>query len=753
MGNYEKAEGILDKYSKGKLSAREVQKELKSFGYKADLRGKSNTIPVYPIDGGDGFDVELAKGGAMLKKQMELFERVEGAFDEGGLMDEGGTVDPISGNDVPIGSTQEEVRDDIPAQLSEGEFVFPADVVRYYGLETLMKMRQEAKQGLKLMEAMGQMGNSEEATIPDDIPFDINDLDMEDDGVLEYAQGGVVQAQQGTYVPPFVPTPDNQYGIAGYQTSQFAPRLIDQPVYGGPYVPPPPIDAPMPPIQPPTTPPATTPTPVYQVPTFTQFTGLAQPEPGGYDEMRTYVNDAGMEMQIPFKNGSPIYPIPEGYKVKGEVETAKTTPTTGSGVTTTTQFDNDDGPEYKKMSDFERERRDIQSSDAFKSMYDDVDKRGSLTKAKDFGQDLYKSVLGSRDEERAGYERLSEDLTDYLQQFPTDQRERAAQEFKAAFAEGKQGRTDGTLAEIVDMTTPEAREKLKESGILTTSPDQVRNVTVESTTVLGSTKGVQQYAKDNNISIERVKELMQADPKLAQSIEQMGELKKQGADIQQDNKPKRAEVKASEVTTRGFTKEDKIKYSGSISRQRNEDPDYDPYEDNEIVYSSEVYDPATGRTETINYNSNGIGKNSRGQTTFSSGYLTTDSKGRVTSSAIPGSQEYKDRRDTRNQAKNAGIDTAGKTTGQIQKELKDKRDADARAAQEAASRRSPSGGGGGGNSGQNSDGGVQSGYSADYGGSVGYQDPSGEAMVAKGGLIKKANLAQQMKQSGLASKK
>ena len=56
-------------------------------------------------------------------EQMELFEPVTRGFDDGGLMDEGGTVDPVSGNDVPPGSTQEEVRDDIPAQLSEGEFV------------------------------------------------------------------------------------------------------------------------------------------------------------------------------------------------------------------------------------------------------------------------------------------------------------------------------------------------------------------------------------------------------------------------------------------------------------------------------------------------------------------------------------------------------------------------------------------------------------------------------------------------------
>lgn len=77
-------------------------------------------------------------------------------------MQEGGTVDPVSGNDVPPGAMAEEVRDDIPAQLSEGEFVFPADVVRYLGLATLMKLRDKAKAGLKRMEDIGQMGNAEE---------------------------------------------------------------------------------------------------------------------------------------------------------------------------------------------------------------------------------------------------------------------------------------------------------------------------------------------------------------------------------------------------------------------------------------------------------------------------------------------------------------------------------------------------------------------------------------------------------------
>jgi hypothetical protein len=141
------------------------------------------------------------EGGTAMKKQMEMFE-------DGGLKDEGGMVDEVSGNDVPTGSTREEVRDDIPAQLSEGEFVFPADVVRYIGLEKLMMMRQEAKQGLKQMEAMGQMGNSDEATMPDDLPFDETDLDIEDD--LEYNVGGYVPAQRGMYVAPQVPMATGQ---------------------------------------------------------------------------------------------------------------------------------------------------------------------------------------------------------------------------------------------------------------------------------------------------------------------------------------------------------------------------------------------------------------------------------------------------------------------------------------------------------------------------------------------------------------
>jgi hypothetical protein len=73
-----------------------------------------------------------------------------------------------------------------------------------------------------------------------------------------------------------------------------------------------------------TTAPATT-----NIPTFADTVGS---NPGQYDELRTYVNDAGQILRIPFKDGQPIYPIPYGYKYKAE-ET--TTPTDTATVPTT----------------------------------------------------------------------------------------------------------------------------------------------------------------------------------------------------------------------------------------------------------------------------------------------------------------------------------------------------------------------------------------------------------------------------------
>ena len=104
--------------------------------------------------------------------------------------------DPVSGNDVPAGSLPEEVRDDIPAQLSEGEYVVPADVVRYYGVKFFEDLRMDAKRGFAEMDADGRIGGEplDEMEIvepEDDLPFDISELKT-----VEAAEGAFITGYQ-----------------------------------------------------------------------------------------------------------------------------------------------------------------------------------------------------------------------------------------------------------------------------------------------------------------------------------------------------------------------------------------------------------------------------------------------------------------------------------------------------------------------------------------------------------------------------
>ena len=70
--------------------------------------------------------------------------------------------DDVSGNNIPLGSSAENVRDDIPAALSTGEYVLPANVVRWHGLKHIQGMMDEAKMGLMSMKMEGQIHEIEE---------------------------------------------------------------------------------------------------------------------------------------------------------------------------------------------------------------------------------------------------------------------------------------------------------------------------------------------------------------------------------------------------------------------------------------------------------------------------------------------------------------------------------------------------------------------------------------------------------------
>ena len=272
-------------------------------------------------------EITLEQAEKFLSEQKKSGNYAKGGFEAGGLNQEGGSIDPISGNEVPFGSLEEEVRDDIDAKLSEGEFVFPADVVRYIGLENLMKLRQKAKEGLGEMEAMGQMGNSDEATMDDESDFDdevnrmIDEFDpnaLEEEEEMAFAPGGYVPGQSG-YIP------------------QASPGIY----------PPPPMMSPK-----------------TRVPTGAQLLGTPTGTAVPAYTSRQYIGPTGDIITITVINGVPVQPIPEGYQ-----------PYTGQPITPqvqapqVVQSPQDRGGDEKTRQEQEDERTDY---------YNELDRKNKL---------------------------------------------------------------------------------------------------------------------------------------------------------------------------------------------------------------------------------------------------------------------------------------------------------------------------------------------------------------------------------------
>jgi Arc/MetJ-type ribon-helix-helix transcriptional regulator len=179
-------------------------------------------------------------------------------FQEGGM-----NVDPVSGNEVPVGSLPEEVRDDVDAKLSPGEFVIPADVVRFIGLERLMKMRDEAKKGIQRMADIGQMGNADEVGEESNSTYEDDGFESEIDDIL----GEVENENNGGDV-------DDQMKMA----------------FGG-YV--------------------------------GSGTDLSKAPKNPAFDVRYYKNKEGATMFITHINGKPMTPIPEGFTAVSSEEAMK----------------------------------------------------------------------------------------------------------------------------------------------------------------------------------------------------------------------------------------------------------------------------------------------------------------------------------------------------------------------------------------------------------------------------------------------
>jgi hypothetical protein len=83
--------------------------------------------------------------------------------------------------------------------LSEGEYVVPADVLRFYGIKFFEDLRAKAKEGLARMESMGRIGGEpieEEGEPSNVLPFPVEELETEEEEI-EMAVGGYVGYDEG----------------------------------------------------------------------------------------------------------------------------------------------------------------------------------------------------------------------------------------------------------------------------------------------------------------------------------------------------------------------------------------------------------------------------------------------------------------------------------------------------------------------------------------------------------------------------
>ena len=161
-----------------------------------------------------------------IEQQMEMF----GANPRGGLDDDGMSRDPVSGNEIPPGSMANEVRDDVDAKLSDGEYVVPANVVRFFGVKFFEDLRTQAMQGLGAMEANGRIGGE---PVPSDMPMQdqMAGVTEEDMQMLQSMmnEGGYVQGYEhgGLHEAP-------DYASTAYNPDQY-PLTSTYGTVGGSY--------------------------------------------------------------------------------------------------------------------------------------------------------------------------------------------------------------------------------------------------------------------------------------------------------------------------------------------------------------------------------------------------------------------------------------------------------------------------------------------------------------------------------------
>lgn len=162
---------------------------------------------------------------------------------------------------VPPGALPQEMADDVPINASEGEYVLPADVVRYIGLDKIEKMVNQAKEGLAKMDEAGRIGGED----PMDQP------PMPPDPVM------------GQQMPAMM----NKGGLVRPSVPDMAMATSAMPAFMG----------------------------------ASANTPRTNPESGDRRQgVFEYVDSEGNRMWVPFFNGRPLIEVPEGFAPAQEKE-------------------------------------------------------------------------------------------------------------------------------------------------------------------------------------------------------------------------------------------------------------------------------------------------------------------------------------------------------------------------------------------------------------------------------------------------
>jgi len=261
-------------------------------------------------------------------------------------------VDPVSGNEIPLGSTAENVRDDIPANLSEGEIVIPADVVNFHGVKLFEDLRAEAKMGYAQMSEDGRIGGE-----PMDEPIDDNELGLEisDLEIFESMEEPVTMNEGGSASKE--PKFKNRYEKIMYYLSQLMKEkeeeekklkgtpIAEQINFGGKY-----NEGGM----------ASDEQPFYtqkggfdmsraDVPVGSPIGDMGTVSTGMV-ELREYMNDAGHKIVITFVDGEPTTEIPVGYYPVSTIVTPSSSVSTDSDKDSNSSMPVAESINYKELS-------------------------------------------------------------------------------------------------------------------------------------------------------------------------------------------------------------------------------------------------------------------------------------------------------------------------------------------------------------------------------------------------------------------